>query len=64
MMSNGLSFVSGCADKQLKVWDYDEGVPIAVGLGHQVCNKIALSADEKTIVSVGKEGGIFLWDLE
>ena len=62
--SNGNIFVSGSADKQVKLWDYDDGLTLAIGRGHSgVINNVAISPDEKTLVSVGSEGGIFIWDL-
>jgi len=31
----GEFFVSGSKDRMLKVWHYDEGLPMAVGHGHR-----------------------------
>lgn len=58
-------FVSGGNDKLVKVWDYDKGTLIAVGHGHSAnVTKCRVSPDGKFIVSVGREGGIFVWGLE
>jgi len=58
----GDKFVSGSADKTVKVWSYDEGLVLGVGTGHSgAIQKVAFSPDMSTIVSVGSEGGIFLW---
>jgi len=61
---SGEFFVSGCADKLLKVWHYDEGVTVGVGRGHSgVIKAVKLSPDQKTIVSVGSMGEIIFWEM-
>ncbi len=60
----GEFFVSGCEDKLLKVWHYDEGLPVAIGKGHSgsiIACKI--SPDQSTIVSVGSTGEIIFWEM-
>jgi len=59
---DGRFFVSGGADKKVNLWSYDEGSKYYVGEGHSgsVC-KVRISPDETRIISVGTEGGIFLW---
>lgn len=60
----GEFFVSGCEDKILKVWHYDEGLPVAIGKGH--CGSIKsvkISPDLSTIVSVGTTGEIIFWEM-
>ena len=60
----GEFFVSGCEDKLLKIWHYDEGLPMAVGKGHSgsvIACKI--SPDQSTIVSVGSTGEIIFWEM-
>ena len=60
----GEHFVTGGEDKLIKLWDYDEGLSHYVGQGHSgVISNIALAPDQKTIVSVGSEGAIFLWHV-
>jgi hypothetical protein len=46
------------------VWDYDEGIAYYQGIGHSgdIC-KICIAPDQKTIVSVGTEGAIFMWHM-
>jgi WD40 repeat protein len=62
--SSGEIFVSGSADKTVKVWSYDDGIATAVGTGHSGrISKVKISPDMKTICSVGAEGAIFLWSL-
>lgn len=60
----GEHFVSGGQDKRVKVWDYDEGIGYYTGIGHSgdIC-KICIAPDQKTIVSVGTEGAIFMWHM-
>jgi WD40 repeat protein len=60
----GEFFVSGSADKLLKLMHYDDGIPIAVGYGHAgAINALKISPDQKTIVSVGSSGEIIFWDM-
>ena len=48
----------------VKVWNYDEGICLAVGEGHSgYINQIMISPDQKNIVSVGAEGAIFIWKM-
>ncbi len=62
--SDGNVFISGSADKSIRAWNYDDGTTTAIGTGHSgVVNSIAISPDEASLVSVGSEGGIFVWDL-
>lgn len=54
--------VSGGEDKKVKIWNYDEGICYYEGIGHSGgISKIAMSPDQKFIVSVGAEGAIFMW---
>jgi WD40 repeat protein len=46
----------------INVWHYDNGKIEASGKGHSgKINKVVFSPDQKSIVSVGGEGGIFIW---
>ena len=48
----------------MKLWDYDTGLTMGVGGGHSgAINGVAIAPDQKTIVSVGSEGGIFIWGV-
>eukprot|EP00906_Rhabdomonas_costata_P028803 RCo040722 len=59
---SGSTFVSGGMDKILKVWSYDEGAVVSIGLGHSGnITKATFSPDGASVVSVGDEGGIFIW---
>eukprot|EP00750_Incisomonas_marina_P001963 INCI11854.1.p1 GENE.INCI11854.1~~INCI11854.1.p1 ORF type:complete len:650 (-),score=121.45 INCI11854.1:1736-3685(-) len=60
----GEYFVTGGNDKLIKVWDYDEGTLLAIGHGHSASiSKCKIAPNGRTVVSVGREGGIFVWDL-
>jgi WD40 repeat protein len=64
IIGSGEFFVSGCEDKQLKVWHYDEGLPMAIGHGHSGAIKsVKVSPDEEFIVSVGSTGEIIFWEM-
>lgn len=61
----GASIVSGGGDTIVRQWNYDEGFCQKQGHGHSgAVHKLAISPDSSTIVSVGSEGGIFIWDFE
>jgi len=60
----GTKFICGGADKLVKVWGYDEGFCYNVGVGHSgEVKACAVSPDQQTIVSVGDEGAVFLWNM-
>ena len=61
---DGRYFVTSGDDKLVKVWDFTDGELVAVGKGH--CGNIKkaiFSPDQSIIVSVGAEGGIYIWKL-
>jgi len=61
---DGKFFVSGGADKKVNLWNYDEGSKYYVGEGHSgSVSKVRISPDETRIISVGTEGGIFIWKV-
>ena len=61
---SGEHLVSGGGDKVIKVWDYDEGICYYNGIGHSGdIVKVAIAPDQKTLVSVGTEGAIFMWHM-
>jgi len=46
----------------IKLWDYDEGINYFKGIGHSgEVTKIAISPNQKFIVTAGTEGAIFIW---
>lgn len=60
----GEYFISGGNDKLLKVWNYDKGELLAVGHGHSAAiTKCKIAPNGRFAVSVGREGGIFIWGL-
>lgn len=60
----GEHFVSGGEDKVVKLWDYDEGISYFQGIGHSgTVTKIAISPNQKFIVTTGSEGAIFIWHM-
>jgi len=61
---SGEFFVSGGGDKLVKLWHYDEGQCQAVGIGHSgTVTKVAVSPDQRNVVSVGDEGAILIWNI-
>ncbi|EUB62330.1 WD repeat-containing protein [Echinococcus granulosus] len=61
---DGAIFVTGGDDKIVKVWRYNEGDVTHVGLGHSSpITRLMISPDQRLIVTVSEDGGIFLWDL-
>jgi WD40 repeat protein len=59
---DGEAFISAGADKIVKVWGYNEAFQYSQGIGHSgSITKCRISPDQRTIVSVGDEGAIFLW---
>eukprot|EP01061_Rhynchopus_euleeides_P043252 TRINITY_DN754_c1_g3_i1.p1 TRINITY_DN754_c1_g3~~TRINITY_DN754_c1_g3_i1.p1 ORF type:complete len:679 (+),score=265.34 TRINITY_DN754_c1_g3_i1:107-2038(+) len=62
---DGKLFITGGADKVLKLWDYDDGEVVQVGLGHSGnIQKAKFSPDGEFVVSVGDEGGVFIWRID
>jgi WD40 repeat protein len=61
---SGEFFISGGQDKLLKVWHYDEGLPVCIGRGHSGTIKaVKVSPDQSLIVSVGSTGEIIFWEM-
>lgn len=63
--ADGSFFVSGGADRIVKLWGYDEGSCIQIGLGHS-CNitKVKIAPDMRSVVSVSDEGAIMVWKIQ
>jgi WD40 repeat protein len=62
---DGKLFVTGGDDKLIKVWDFQTGDILAIGKGH--CGNIrkaVFAPNQSIIVSVGAEGGIYIWKIE
>merc|ERR1719410_353685 len=65
LTSDGEFFVSGGADKVVRVWHYDEGYCMRYGLAHSgSITKCLVSPDQQTVVSVGDEGAIMIWRMD
>jgi len=61
---DGKFFVSGGADKKVNLWSYDEGSKYFEGIGHSgSVNAVRIAPDKQKIVSVGTEGGIYVWNI-
>lgn len=59
----GEHFISSGNDKVVKLWDYDEGICYHRGIGHSgEVTKIAISPNQRFIVTAGTEGAIFIWN--
>ena len=60
---DGEAIISGGEDKLVRLWGYDEGHCYFVGVAHSgAVTQVAVTPDRSKIVSVGAEGGIFIWD--
>lgn len=62
---DGREFVTGGDDRLVKVWDFETGELVGVGKGH--CGnikKVVWAPNQSIIVSVGAEGGIYIWKIE
>jgi len=57
-------YASGGDDKLVRVWKYDEGMCYYMGEGHAGgIVRMAISPDQKNLVSVGTDGSMFIWQL-
>lgn len=46
------------------MWHYDDGLTTDIGSGHSgKVTAVRISPDRSIIVSVGSEGGIFIWGM-
>lgn len=46
------------------LWNYDEGSRYYEGMGHSgSVSRVRISPDEKRVISVGTEGGIYVWKI-
>ncbi|KAL3317686.1 Cilia- and flagella-associated protein 52 [Cichlidogyrus casuarinus] len=60
----GEIFVTGGDDRLIKVWNYSDGDVTAIGIGHSsAITRVKIAPDQKFIVSVCEDGGIFIWDM-
>jgi len=63
MDAGGSLLVSGSGDKQVRLWHYDDSICTHVGTGHSgAVTGVLVAPDRSRIVSVGAEGGVFVWD--
>lgn len=64
ILPSGEYFVSGSRDKLLKIWHYDDGLPVCIGKGHSGAIKaVKVSPDLRSVVSVGTNGEIIFWEV-
>lgn len=62
---DGHAIISGGGDKLVKLWGYDEGHSYFIGVAHSgAITKVGVTPDKHWIVSVGTEGGIFIWNYQ
>lgn len=49
-------------DKLVRLWGYDEGHCYFIGVAHSgSITRVAVTPDKSAVVTVGTEGGIFVW---
>eukprot|EP00762_Andalucia_godoyi_P004100 ANDGO_06274.mRNA.1 Cilia- and flagella-associated protein 52 len=62
--SRGLRLATGGEDRAVRLWDYDAGEVIATGLGHSgAVTRVRFAPDCRTLVSVGDEGAVLVWNV-
>merc|ERR1712224_543977 len=62
--ADGDLFLSGGNDRLVRLWNYDSGNLLALGRGHSgSISSLKISPDRRRVISVGLEGGIFIWKL-
>jgi len=62
--AGGDIFVSGGNDRLVRLWNYDQGNLLAIGRGHSgSISRLKISPDGTKVISVGAEGGIFIWSM-
>ncbi len=65
MSHDGRYFATGGTACVVRLWDYDSAKVISTGVGHSsTITSIAFSPDDKQIVSVGEDGGVYIWSVE
>ncbi|KAI8467381.1 MAG: flagellar associated protein [Monoraphidium minutum] len=58
----GEALLTAGADRLVKLWGYDDGLCHSIGAAHSgAVTALQVSPDRSRIVSVGDEGGIFVW---
>jgi WD40 repeat protein len=61
--ASGECIVSGGRDKLVRLWGYDEGHCYFVGMAHSgTVSQVGITPEKTKIITVGSEGGIFVWD--
>ena len=63
MCKSGEFFASAGEDREIKIWEYDTGIPKWRGLGNSgVINRIAIAPNQEFMVSVSVDGSIFIYE--
>nr|XP_029732385.1 cilia- and flagella-associated protein 52-like [Aedes albopictus] len=64
MNMTGEYFVSAGTDQVVRLWDYQLGVEVAVGIGHaSAITSARYSPNGKFLVTGSSDGGIFVWTV-
>jgi len=62
--ADGKFFVCGGSDKLVKVYRYEEGDSVYIGVGHSTeITKVIMSPDQQNIISISVEGAIYIWEF-
>lgn len=61
---DGKLFATGGSEQVVRLWDVGTGKVLGEGTGHSgIINTVMFSADDKQLISGGKDGSILLWNI-
>lgn len=64
LSNSGKYFATGGSEQTIKIWEVSSGKLISTGRGHSGCiNTVTFSADDRQVLSGGRDGNIFVWNI-